>query len=279
MKRLFSLIACIVLFCAFTCENEPLEGEFVTEDPDVNLFCADATQNTVTAATNFTGVAPDNENYTQLCLAYKSTLEDQIDACGDDGAIQAIIDSLGNCNQDNQSDECEEAIVVTNQAETAYNNDNTNEELCNAYKTALQNKINFCGDSEGNIQAIIDDLGDCFSSTLFLTMGGVDVDFNIIGVVVEDNLIKIDGVSSYFPSHHLLIELNPGEIGTSTFITFELSTGINTFVPYIEGTTYDFQSDIITNSSGLIVGTFGGTVVNSSGGGVDLTNGIIDISY
>ncbi len=50
-------------------------------------------------------------------------------------------------------------------------------------------------------------------------------------------------------------------------------------MPYIEGTTYDFESEVTTNSSGLLVGAFGGTVVNSSGGGVDLTNGVIDISY
>jgi len=279
MKKISALLTFLILFTAFNCENEPFEGEFVTEDPDVNLSCADATQNTVTATTNFTGVAPDNENYIQICLAYTSALEDQIDSCGDDGTIQAIIDNLGNCGQDNQSAECEEAIVVTNQAETAYNNDNTNEELCNAYKTALQNKINFCGDSEGNLQAILDDLGDCSSNTLFLTMGGVDVDFNIISVVVEDGWVKIDGVSSLLESYHLFIGLNPDEIGLSTFRAFELSTGMDTFVPYIEGTSFDFESEITTNSSGLIIGTFGGTVVNSSGSGVELANGIIDISY
>ena len=151
--------------------------------------------------------------------------------------------------------------------------------MCNAYKTALQNQINFCGDSEGNLQAIIDDLGVCSASTLFLTMGGVDVDFDIISVVVEDNWIKIDGVSSLLESYHLFIGLNPDEIGLSTFRAFELSTGMDAFVPYIEGTSFDFESEITTNSSDLIIGTFGGTVVNSSGSGVDLTNGIIDISY
>ena len=32
---------------------------------------------------------------------------------------------------------------------------------CNEYKVALQNKITECGDSNGNIQTIIDGLGDC----------------------------------------------------------------------------------------------------------------------
>ncbi|MEZ4855028.1 MAG: DUF6252 family protein [Gelidibacter sp.] len=34
-------------------------------------------------------------------------------------------------------------------------------DLCNAYKTALVAQINACGDSSGNLQAIIDSLGDC----------------------------------------------------------------------------------------------------------------------
>ena len=285
MKKIITLFSFLVLFTAFTCENEPLEGEFGDGGgTNSSLSCADASQNLVTATTNFAGVAPDDTNYTQLCLAYTSALEDQIEACGDDGTIQAIIDSLGTCGDNDLTAECEAASIVAAQAETAYNNDNTNEDLCNVYKTALQNQMTTCGDATGSIQTIIDGLGDCNvtnqnNSILFVSMGGVDVDFDIISVVVEDNLIKVNGDSTFFTSHHLYIEVNPDETGVNTFVTFELSTALNTLVPYIEGTSWDFASEVTTNSTGILVGTFGGTVVNSSGGGVDLTGGVIDVSY
>ena len=96
MKKLSALLSFLILFTAFNCENEPLEGDFVIEDgTDTAISCEEATQNTVTATANFSGVTPDDTNYTQLCLTYQSALENQIDACGDaDGSIQAIIDGL-----------------------------------------------------------------------------------------------------------------------------------------------------------------------------------------
>jgi len=39
--------------------------------------------------------------------------------------------------------------------------DSNYEELCNAYKIALQNQISACGDDNGSIQTIINSLGDC----------------------------------------------------------------------------------------------------------------------
>ena len=34
-------------------------------------------------------------------------------------------------------------------------------QVCNFYKTALENKKQQCGDTDGSIQDLIDDLGDC----------------------------------------------------------------------------------------------------------------------
>jgi len=62
------------------------------------------------------------------------------------------------------SNDCE-AEDATNDAAEAYNADNTNEDLCLAYKAALENQIAECGDSDGNLQQIIDDLGDCSATT------------------------------------------------------------------------------------------------------------------
>ena len=159
MKKITALLSLLFLFTAFNCENEPLEGDFVIEDgTDTVISCLEATENTVTATTNFTGVTIDDTNYTQLCLAYQNALTDQIDACGDDGTLQAIIDGLGNCGDENQPNDCKTATTASNDAEMAYNNDNTNTDFCNAYKSVLQNQITACGDTDGSIQAIIDGL-------------------------------------------------------------------------------------------------------------------------
>ena len=99
MKKLGTLLSIFILLTAFTCDNEPLEGEF----PDPNeTACITAAQNTGTAATNF--VNATDSNFTQLCNDYKTALESQIGLCGDpSGTLQQIIDGLGDCSGDGQS--------------------------------------------------------------------------------------------------------------------------------------------------------------------------------
>ena len=93
MKKLFGLLTCMILFVAVTCENEPLEGDFVTGN---QLACETAILNSADAALAFAGVTDDN--YTQLCTTYKSALIIQIETCGDnDGSLQAAVNSLGDC--------------------------------------------------------------------------------------------------------------------------------------------------------------------------------------
>ena len=198
MKKLCALLSFLILFTSFTCENESLEGEFADDQPDTTISCEQAIQNMVTAITNFSEVTPDDVNYTQLCLAYQNALQDQIDACGDnDGTLQAILNSLGDCGDVNQTDDCETATTSANNAETAYNNDNTNEDLCNAYKTALQNQITACGDTDGSIQTMIDGLGDCTNmqstGTLSVTTGTLNIQFTTNSAELSSGLIIVNG--------------------------------------------------------------------------------------
>ena len=112
--------------------------------------------------------APE-ENYTDFCNAYVLALGNQILECDDpDGSIQAIIDGLDDC-ANNQTNDCESATQEVETAQTAFENaDNDNyTELCNTYVSALQNQISVCGDADGSIQAIIDDLGDCSVPTTY----------------------------------------------------------------------------------------------------------------
>ncbi|MDQ7916268.1 DUF6252 family protein [Mesonia sp. MT50] len=61
---------------------------------------------------------------------------------------------------------CEEAQAISLSAKIAYDNVDPNnaEELqatCNSYRTALNQEIEACGDESGELQLILDGLGDC----------------------------------------------------------------------------------------------------------------------
>lgn len=58
------------------------------------------------------------------------------------------------------NDPCQNATTAAEEAQTAYEADSTNGELCNAYVNALEAQITSCGDEDGSIQNIIDSL-DC----------------------------------------------------------------------------------------------------------------------
>lgn len=60
--------------------------------------CLETTQAANIAGQNFAATDPTMPEYTDLCNTYKNALIAQATACGDDsGALQAIIDSLGDC--------------------------------------------------------------------------------------------------------------------------------------------------------------------------------------
>ncbi|NRA91273.1 MAG: hypothetical protein HRU26_01075 [Psychroserpens sp.] len=101
MKKGFALLAFFALFTAFQCDNEPIEGEFEQEN---EASCEIAAQNTQTAALAFLNATDDN--FTQLCTAYRNAIQVQIEFCGDpNGILQTQLDSLGDCGDDNQQQE------------------------------------------------------------------------------------------------------------------------------------------------------------------------------
>jgi len=64
--------------------------------------------------------------------------------------------------------ECEEAQNIRLMAKLAYDNIDPNnsqeiEPACNSYRAALNQEIQVCGDENGELQAILDSLGDCMS--------------------------------------------------------------------------------------------------------------------
>jgi hypothetical protein len=124
-----------------------------------NDLCNTAITATELAQINYQSA--NNDNFETLCSEYKIALQNQINVCGDDDALQALIDELGNCEF--HDDVCQKAIEATSIAEEAYNNATEDgfEALCNTYKNVLMNQIEVCGDEDGVLQLIIDQLGEC----------------------------------------------------------------------------------------------------------------------
>jgi hypothetical protein len=134
-----------------------------TSNPVTDLTCEEATSERMTAEEAFTQANADDGNFSDLCNAYKSALQAEIDICGDDADLQILIDGLP-CNTEIN---CEDAGAAASVAENAYNQANPDnvqqfQIVCQSYKEALQIKIGACGDENGDIQAIIDGL-DCGS--------------------------------------------------------------------------------------------------------------------
>nr|WP_321234281.1 hypothetical protein [uncultured Psychroserpens sp.] len=98
MKKILTVLLCSAIFVFTSCDDEPLEGDFVGGG---ETSCATAIANTAQAAINFSAVNVDT--YTQLCIAYRNALEAQILACGDDdGSLQLAVNALGDCTDENQ---------------------------------------------------------------------------------------------------------------------------------------------------------------------------------
>ncbi|WP_431137596.1 hypothetical protein [Psychroserpens mesophilus] len=341
MKKLSFLFSLFVLLTAFTCENEPLEGDFTTEDV---LSCEIAAQNTQDAAIAFLDVT--DENYTQLCIAYRNALEVQIEFCGDpDGILQTQINSLGDCGATNPDpcetvtiaannaetaydadpsdsslcstyltalqiqitvcgdsdgsiqaiidglddcggvspDPCDTATTVANNAESAYNANTSDSTLCNEYKVALQNKITFCGDTNGSIQAIIDDLGDCaptnVSGTLSVTAGTLNIQFIVNNAVLNSGVVFVTGSNTEQGANYFIeFEVPEGTTGVDVMQNFKLTLNNGEFFPNMDGFD-DFTNNITVNSGGVIQGTFGGIVTRTDGADLNLAQGLVDLEY
>ncbi|MEH6537468.1 MAG: hypothetical protein V7719_13805 [Psychroserpens sp.] len=278
MKKIFTLLMCTVVLAFVSCDDEPLEGDFVTG----GTTCEEATINTAQAALNFLGV--NDDNFGQICAAYRNALEAQIQACGDeDGTLQAAVDALGDCSN-NVLDDCDSATEAVNIAQTAFENasadDYTN--LCNAYKATLENQILQCGDDDGSIQSAIDDLGDCTQATpeveISLTAGTLPIEFDIVEVVVNGDLLVVTGQTSAANDYMIYFEIDQGQTGVDVINSSYALTLTSVFFPSTQGFD-DFTSNITVNTDGTLTGTFGGVVTNADGGDLNLSGGSINITY
>jgi len=154
MNKIFGSCSIIILLLVLNCDNEPYEGDIITEDNS----CALAIQATTEAGNNY--LMATDEDSMLLCQVYRDALEDQIEICGDaSGELRLLLENLGDCNNENL---CTEAIVATEIALNNYENatDDNFEALCNIYKDALAYQIEVCGE-DSLLQSILEELGDC----------------------------------------------------------------------------------------------------------------------
>lgn len=126
------------------------------------------------------------------CNAYSQALMTQRDYCGDiDGTIQSSINALGNCQIT-----CAQAISNRTEAESQYNSATIGNfsEKCAQYVLYLQEQIQFCGDSNGSIQAQLDSI-DCNDDDGDGVPNAFE-DFNGDGDLTNDDT-DLDGTPNY----------------------------------------------------------------------------------
>lgn len=245
---------------------------------DMTNNCVAATTAAAAAETAFANATPDNE--IALCNAYRAALQAQIVACGDaDGSIQAIIDGL-TC----MDPVCAAAIATTEEALAVFNMTDIADEMayveaCGNYSLALQEQIIVCGDEDGSLQMIVDDLGDCSipedDGPVRMTIDGEFKNFNVAetpinGSTFEVTATDIDTTDTF---EFTVVLLQTGEnIIQGVVLTID---GV-AFLPILSGDP-QFISEITQNDGVMIVGTFSGPMMNVDGDVITITGGIINI--
>ncbi|MBL0014824.1 MAG: hypothetical protein IPP30_14330 [Flavobacterium sp.] len=193
------------------------------------------------------------------------------------------------CSSSSDSDpapSCESLSNATDAAEAAYNAATTATlvEKCNAYKTALQNEINGCGDEFGDLQNLIDGL-DCTlpttTGTLSMTVGSAPLVFDEITVTTTGTTRHVHGEKSNTTSYEINFDVEVGQTGANKINNFELRLFSHTYTPMIPSAFgNDWASNITVNSSTSVVGTFHGELESTTAINIqDLVNGVVNINF
>jgi len=184
---------------------------------------------------------------------------------------------------------CGEAQTVTAQASQAFaNGDPENQEeyetLCLAYKAALNQQIEICGDETGDLQTTLDELPcedpgeNTVDGNITVTAGTLDVIFDEVIVLVEDGIIKVTGTTSAQNDYNVYFEVAENATGDDVMQNFEIEL-LSTYFPSTLPDPNDFNNTIFTSTTGSLIGTFSGIVTSSAGADLSLTSGEIDLTY
>ncbi|AEE18262.1 hypothetical protein JM84_1408 [Dokdonia sp. Hel_I_63] len=249
-------------------------GDCSTPDP---CFQAEIAANAALGALN--NASSDNEE--QLCLAYSAALEAQIAACGDvSGNIQATIDAL-NCGGD-----CAAAQVATSEAREIFNavdplDEDAYTTACADYSMALQAQIAACGDTDGSLTAIVQNLGDCSppeqDGPVQVTVGEIFTNFNTATVSISGSLLSVIA-TDIDTGDTFTFDIVLQQTGDNVMQNTILTVGGVVHTASIEATT-PFVNNITANDGTAIVGTFSGTFTNPDNEEVLTAGGVINIVY
>lgn len=185
-------------------------------------------------------------------------------------------------DDDNTPNQCEVAISAAIEAKQTFDVATSENfvQACTAYRVALQNQQEACGDASGSLQAIIDGLGDCTDPSgnvdgqITVTAGTLNIVFDVVNIAQEAGVLKVSGETSASNSYSIYFEVGVNAQGDDTFQNFEI-TLISTYYPLVG----NFDNTVTTNTSGTLTGSFSGVVQNNDGGQIGLTNGNFDLSY
>ncbi len=178
---------------------------------------------------------------------------------------------------------CQVAVITSESARVDFENAAAEDytATCNDYKTALEQQITVCGDADGSIQTLINNLGDCtdpdagvVNGQISVTAGTLDIVFDEISIVRDGTLLKVTGVTTAANDYTLYFEVEESAVGSDALQNFQINV-ISTYVPVVPG----FNSIIDINTEASLSGSFFGNVENNEGAQLELTNGVIDLTF
>ncbi len=190
------------------------------------------------------------------------------------------------CSSSDSAPNCDSLADDTDAARAAYLSAEPSNEvaLCNAYKTALQNQIDDCGDESGDLQALVDGL-NCTPSTttgtLSMNLGSAPLVFDEITVTTIGTTRHVHGEKSNTTSYEINFDVEIGQTGANKINNFQLRLFSQTYTPLIPAAFgNEWTTNITVNSSTSIVGTFRGELANASQTSAqDLLGGIVDVDF
>ncbi len=169
---------------------------------------------------------------------------------------------------------------ATREAEIAYNESNQDIQLCLDYRRAVEDQIIECGDPDGSLVEIINQLGNCgllSADVLRVTAGLQNIDFANKSISYSNEIISVYG-SSLFGNHSISFEVPENVTGIDTFLDFVIEVDGIDYFPYYPGIN-NFRFNTLISNNFSFNAVFEGTVISAQGQELTLSVGIVDVNY
>ncbi|MCA0131242.1 hypothetical protein [Winogradskyella alexanderae] len=169
---------------------------------------------------------------------------------------------------------------ATREAEIAYNQSNQDIQSCLNYRRALEDQILECGDPDGSLAAIINQLGNCgllSADVLRVTAGLQNIDFANKTISYSNEIISVYG-AALFGNHSISFEVPENVTGIDTFLEFVIKVDGTEYFPYYPGVN-NFRFNTLISNNFSFNAVFEGTVISAQGEELTLSVGIVDVNY